>query len=211
MDEFLKHMEEPIVLVRVGSGQTIRDFKIPKGLLCKQSQWFRSALKSDTFQEGKTGVINLPDDTPGAFTSFFYYIHTERLAFPEVDVTGSNVSEELGQRLRNAMEAWIFADKYKLPHMQDCAMSALCDFLSSATHRVPTLKPEYLELSFTKTAEGSSLRMLVADYLVTRIDSNKNDIGQVVSTLAILPGVMQALHEAQSFHYAAVARDGKLI
>ncbi|QDS69506.1 hypothetical protein FKW77_007015 [Venturia effusa] len=61
-------------LVITCSGHT---FTAHKGVVCMQSSFFENACKKNTFKEGETGVIDLPDDDPAAVKAmleFFYLV-----------------------------------------------------------------------------------------------------------------------------------------
>ena len=208
-DQRCRQMEGPTVLVKVGTGDNLRDSSLPRDGLVEKSQRLENALRDDRSQEGKTGVISLPEDTPrafGAFGAFYYYLFHGVLKYDEFHMEDDFFDQSVEQ-LERAIEAWVFADKYALPHMQDCAMEALCHFLDCATSMCLGLPAASLAAYFSRTTETSPLRKIAADYVVTRIDEGHHDAGELVGQFGPVQGFVQALHEAQSFHHDA--RQGK--
>ncbi|KAF2214162.1 hypothetical protein CERZMDRAFT_96186 [Cercospora zeae-maydis SCOH1-5] len=206
MDDFLKQMEGPTVLIKVGTGEDSRDFTVPKALLCDKSKWFKNALSHKAFIESRTGVIHLPEDTVSGFTSFYFYLFTKYLAYRDVKL-GRDTAELFIEQLDSAVEAWLFADKYLLLGMRNCAMYALCAHLSDATCEDIGIPAASLAACFARTADSSPLRMIVADYVVTRMDEERLDAEDLVQELAGEEGFVKALHEAQNFHHREKKRD----
>ncbi|GIZ45005.1 hypothetical protein CKM354_000818900 [Cercospora kikuchii] len=202
MDDFLRSLEGPTVLVKVGTGDGGRDFTVSRALLCQNSEWFRSALEGDRFKEGQTGVISLPEDSTRAFSSFHFYLLRRRMLFP-VEKLEDGTVDAFADQLETCIETWTFANKYSMHTLKDTAMIAFCWHLQHATGNVIGLPAACLALCFSHTGEGSPLRQLAADYIVTRMKGKKSDAGELVGDLAPLQGFIQALNEAHQFHHDA--------
>ncbi|KAE9984040.1 hypothetical protein BLS_003191 [Venturia inaequalis] len=54
-------------------GTTIRAHKT---IICPQSPFFRNACKKDSFKEGETGIIDLPEDEPLAVKALLEFLYT---------------------------------------------------------------------------------------------------------------------------------------
>ncbi|PPJ55505.1 hypothetical protein CBER1_07045 [Cercospora berteroae] len=201
MEKFLSKLEGPTVLVKVGTGDSSREFTVSRSLL-SLCTWFRAALEDDRFQEGRTGVISLPEDTLRAFRSFYFYLLRRKLIFKYLYLK-SETFDEFVEQLNTSIEIWIFAGKYSSRYLRDCAMEAFCWHLDSATPNDIGLPPASLAVCFSHTAEDSPLRKLAADYVVTRMHGGKADAGELVGELAPLRGFIQALNEAHQFHHDA--------
>ncbi|KAM3416172.1 hypothetical protein BST61_g7780 [Cercospora zeina] len=197
--KFLEQMEGPTVLIKVGTGDDSRDFTVPKGLLCSGSEWFERALSHKAFIECRTGIIHLPEDTVSGFKSFYYHLFNGHLAYRNVDLD-EETTELFIEQVDAAIDAWVFADKYSLLGMRDCAMYALCAHLSIATSNNIGIPATSLAACFSRTADSSALRTVVADYVVTRMDEDRLDADDLVQDLAGEEGFVKALHEAQIFH-----------
>ncbi|CAK1365224.1 unnamed protein product [Cercospora beticola] len=111
--------------------------------------------------------------------------------------------EAFVDQLETCIETWIFANKYSMCFLQDAAMLAFCWHLQLATGNAVGLPASCLALCFSQTAEGSPLRKLAADYIVTRMQGEQPDAGELVGKLAPLQGFIQALNEAHQFHHDA--------
>ncbi|WPB05421.1 uncharacterized protein RHO25_010073 [Cercospora beticola] len=202
MDDFLRSLEGPTVLVKVGTGDSIRHFTVSRALLCQNSVWFKTALEGDRFQEGQTGVISLPEDSPRAFSSFYFYLFRRKIILTAMKLN-EGTFEAFVDQLETCIETWIFANKYSMCFLQDAAMLAFCWHLQLATGNAVGLPASCLALCFSQTAEGSPLRKLAADYIVTRMQGEQPDAGELVGKLAPLQGFIQALNEAHQFHHDA--------
>lgn len=186
-------------MVRVGQKNELREFTVPKGLLLEQGKWFAGALKEDAFVEGKSGVIYMPEDDPKAFEAFNYHLYNNCLVFEGCKY--DDLTERAAEDLRTSAETWIFADKYGLYNVQDCAMHAVCGCLYSASRGKTILPWQCLEACFTKTNIDCPLRKLVADYVVLRMEASVSEAHDLLRGLSPLDGFIEAMYEAKTrFH-----------
>lgn len=94
------------ITIRVATGDDSKDYRLPKALLCSRSTWFNNALKDGRFQEARTGIINLPDDSIRAFDHFVRFLYVENLVFDDKgDIAGR------AYQLWECCQVWALADK----------------------------------------------------------------------------------------------------
>ncbi|KAK5110587.1 hypothetical protein LTR85_000987 [Meristemomyces frigidus] len=164
--------------VIVGSGDDVRTYTVPKALLCNVG-WFRAALEGGRFQEGVTGSITLPEDKPEAFEAMQYYLYYGELEFGAI-ADGVSEVEWLDRELKECLHISVFGDKYDIPALENAVILRLCDVLTNRAPRYADKDDKFdnrdlevpsatLELYYASTSAGSPLRMLMADYVVSRV------------------------------------------
>jgi len=64
--------------IHVGVADDPNPYVVPKEVLCRHIQCFRSALSSN-FIEGQTGVLRFPEDSKEAWSLLLYYVFQDRI------------------------------------------------------------------------------------------------------------------------------------
>lgn len=98
--------------------------KVVKELLCHHSKYFDKAFSFDSGLESLSNSIVLEDVTESTFQSFVNWLHLREITFDngETDVTVSNIKE--------AVELFIFADKYDTKKLRNMCIGLIFGFLS---------------------------------------------------------------------------------
>ncbi|KAL2691426.1 hypothetical protein Neosp_001811 [[Neocosmospora] mangrovei] len=60
------------------------EFKAHRAIVCPQSPFFKTAL-TRSFKEGTSGIVDLPEDDPGALLSFLEFLYTGTYSVDELD------------------------------------------------------------------------------------------------------------------------------
>ncbi|KAI6890909.1 hypothetical protein KC318_g14228 [Hortaea werneckii] len=67
--EFANSLEfDRLVKIKVGSNKNKKPFLVSQRRLQSASEYFRKALRQDSFKEGRTGQIDFPEDDYDAWT-----------------------------------------------------------------------------------------------------------------------------------------------
>lgn len=135
---------------------------MPKDLLCAKATWFENALKEGRFKEGLSSVIELPEDDPGAFEFFHYWVYHAVI---------TNTRELGAKDLRSLVDLWVFADKYNLPRLQNKAIDQICGVFARSGN-VDRGVLEYIG-DDAGLADDSPVKILAADYIVAKITSGQ--------------------------------------
>ncbi|KAK5677073.1 hypothetical protein LTS10_010262 [Elasticomyces elasticus] len=196
MEDFVRQTHDELITVRVGSGEGLRDFKLPKALLCARVAWFDSALRDERFLEGNTGIITLPEDDPGIFVAVHYYIYNQTLSFPQISRDDENSMR--AEHISYCIRIWIFGHKYCMVGLQNCAMQKTCSLLKEDEEE-PLLDNATLKACFAYTVPGSPLRTLAIDYIVDRtVAMGVQTIGDFNDVFACSDGAtMEELFDAE--------------
>ncbi|KXT11767.1 hypothetical protein AC579_1641 [Pseudocercospora musae] len=193
MDDFIRRLEGPTVVVCVGPTEERRDFKVAKDLLFEKSEWFKNALKDERFVEGQLNIIELPEDTPSVFAAFYYFIlHHDELAFEAVCVQHDGI-EACCEQLKLCIDLWIFGDKIRMLELQNAAMKRACVIVRECDIRKAAIPAAVLQNCFSKTLPGSPLQVLAADYVVDCMVTEPQKSAQLLSGLATVEGFVTAL------------------
>lgn len=119
------------------------------------SRYFTSAFGNERFEEGKSGILRLPEDSVEVWKIISkWIIHRE---IPETLIE---------EDLLLAIRCWTTGDKYDIKEFQDAVMLCMLIELSSDSDPSitdPKLSPEMVQVAFENTAVGSPLRNLVVE------------------------------------------------
>lgn len=99
--------------IKIYVGEKTRDaepYVIPKDILCKY-QYFSKAL-SPPFVESQTGALHFPEDTEDAWSVIIYGLFNHEVEWPHAE-------ESATKNLLSLTRAYVLADKYRLPAVQD--------------------------------------------------------------------------------------------
>jgi hypothetical protein len=75
-----------VITVLVGEGEAQKSFIVHKELICTRSEFFRVSMK-EVWNQGKEGVIPLPEDDPQVFALYVQslYVGAFQVAFKVYD------------------------------------------------------------------------------------------------------------------------------
>lgn len=172
-----------------------QDFSLPKDALCSRSEWFKSALQENRFQEGITKTIELHEDLPAVFELFVFFIYFETLIYDLADDQHDDPSTRKDELILCA-NLWIFSDKYLLPDLQDCSMLRICRLFNDS-YFGNCIPNQALATLFSMVRDDCPIRVAVADYVVDRLEKKDPNL-QVCPELASCPGFYQALHDSEA-------------
>jgi hypothetical protein len=172
-------------------------------LLCDRVPFFKGAFKSG-WEEGKSKVMELPEDDPEAFGLLVDWVYKEQLkckicpppifgrsAFPKkVDA-----AHEL-QWLR----LWVLADKFNLTGLGEAALSKHVGCLSDSTLAIA---PETVALACEHSTEDSALRKHLVKMIVGAVfstppppDTGSNGLGlAAAANVSFNQQVMDAIQQ----------------
>lgn len=68
-------MEQPLVIVFVGTGDKMKGWNIHKNLLTTHSPFFGAALKEGRFLKGVTQTVDLEEADPAAFSHVVEWVY----------------------------------------------------------------------------------------------------------------------------------------
>ncbi|KAL9586211.1 MAG: hypothetical protein Q9203_003942 [Teloschistes exilis] len=141
-----------VVTIKVGIEPHQHEFTIHTDLLCYYSPFFKKAINSG-FAEGKTGVINLPDDEFEVFEIFQNWLYRDNLELTQVEAS----------KMTLLLGLWVFGDKLQVPGFQNAAIEALRD-RTVGSPRICRLKD--ILFAFGNTSPASPLRQFIVDLYV---------------------------------------------
>lgn len=72
-------IDDRIVTLKVGSAPT-KDFSVHEAMLREHSKFFRSALDNDRWREGRSRIVELPEDTAEVVTAYVDWLYFRRIA-----------------------------------------------------------------------------------------------------------------------------------
>ena len=150
-----RDMFDTIVEIAVGPEKVL--FNIHKGLLCRNSSYFRSALEGE-FKESSEGKVHLPEDDPEVFQRFQLWLYT------------GSVIESSGEGTKAIdwmvfFRLYVFGDARGVAGLQNATIDALIDKSHKEIALPSILGPNYI---YDNTVEKSPLRRLMVDWVVYR-------------------------------------------
>lgn len=193
---------DPIRFI-VGKDEDEKTFLIPRDILSR-SGVFPKDMNLSTSSDGEPITINLPDESPSAFTSFYSYIFFHDVKFPPLKESDPEVPEIQQQRekyVHELCQTWVLGDKYSIPGLQNCAIFRLCRLLRSAyTEGGNCISLETMKYCYENTEPGAKLRTLVADQII-RIENRGYDTGiDLLAALSAYIGFTRdVIHAQQSW------------
>ncbi|KAF2095571.1 hypothetical protein NA57DRAFT_79290 [Rhizodiscina lignyota] len=154
----VEHFKSDTIKVVVGTAPaSCSAFIVHRSLICGVSPFFRAACNRE-WREGKTGVVELPEDNPGVFGAFLQYIYTD--GCDALNPTETLRSLDTGQ-VKQAINLYVLADKLGVVQLANDATSTLW-----SSYHDRDLKIEDIEMVYATTPTNSALRRLVVDEVV---------------------------------------------
>jgi hypothetical protein len=133
-------------------------FKLPVHVLVKHSPFFAKALQG-SFKEGKTKVIELPEDEPMSFSCFANWTCKEAsLSF--VGISDSEMNHNM--KMQDLAKVWIFAEKVRAAPFQNFVMDIILDRYKD--YKGTNISLDTFNYIFDNTMDGSQLRHIFVDF-----------------------------------------------
>ncbi|KAK0938649.1 hypothetical protein LTR29_009748 [Friedmanniomyces endolithicus] len=132
-------------------------FRVQQVLLGQLSDYFDSALKTDTFVEGKQGRLHFPEDNVSAWKVLLHWAFTRMLPHWFKSTAEGNLDDGTAMLL---VDCWVLGDKYQIHAFQDEVMMEMLCWLVYSPGSCDVFK-RGVEL----TSPGSKLRRLMAEGL----------------------------------------------
>jgi len=155
-----------MIHIHIGVADDPNPYVVPKEVLCRHIQYFRSAL-SLNFIEGQTGVLRFPEDNKEAWSLLLYYIFQDRVQPWDGDI----IKVKYDTYVLTLVHAYELGDKYSVGRFQnkimDCmlqdfgGMKLLCD-------------AEFWISKFRITGKGHPLRKFFLQEIVNTVELQKH-------------------------------------
>jgi hypothetical protein len=151
--------------------------------------------------DGSPITVEVPHDSPAAFTYFYSYIFFHDVKFPPIDNYDCHLPELQQQREQHVYEVcqtWVLGDKYSIPGLQNCAMFRLCQMLRLAfPDGGNCMTLDAMKYCYENTEPGAKLRKLVADYII-RIENRGHPTEvDLLTELSTYRGFTRDIFESQ--------------
>ncbi|KAL2072722.1 hypothetical protein VTL71DRAFT_12065 [Oculimacula yallundae] len=146
---------DELVLLKVGPQGT--QFTVHKNLICASAPFFDAAFQPGAFKEGIEGILNLPEDHPGALGIFVEYLYLTTIPHGHTQ-----------SYIEALYHLWFFIPKLCTPDtvLRDTIMDKIQD-VADVYHLEPS--PAMVQLVFAQTPTGSVLRLFCIDVIAFSI------------------------------------------
>ncbi|RMZ09161.1 hypothetical protein D0862_03693 [Hortaea werneckii] len=147
-----------LVKIKVGSNKKKKPFLVSQRRLESASEYFRKALRQDSFKEGLNGQIDFLEDDHDAWAVFVFWM-----------MNTFNIAKE-GLKPDLLIKSWVLGDKYEIPQFQDQIMLELLFIFEgeSATEDI-------IELGSRLSPAGSLLKRLIAEEAAVALQNDTTD------------------------------------
>jgi hypothetical protein len=172
LTQFTVSGEQTIVTVVLKNGDTKETIPIHKNFIFYYSPYF-NALFNGRFVEGETQRVELEDGPPAAFNLFVNWLYTQEIRKEFMDLLNDDNT--------TLVEAWILADRFMVPRLQNQLMGRI------RCGGVPV--NSWVRLC-EKTSPGSKLRSFIVDRTIDEIIVSQTRIEDGVVFCKSLPHEM---------------------
>lgn len=108
-----------MITVKVGPEE--KAYRVLKPILVHHSEYFRKALQSDKFEEGRTGVVRLPEIEPSIFNVFVDWLYAPKPASKwRKYLSKLAIDTDMGYVL-----VYTFADRFMVASLKETCVKAL--------------------------------------------------------------------------------------
>ncbi|KAI7131425.1 hypothetical protein KC343_g15973 [Hortaea werneckii] len=146
-----------LIRIKIGTNENDEPFLISQRTLGSASKYFRKALRQDSFQEGRTGQIDFPEDDYDAWAVLAFWM-----------MNAFNIArKELKPDL--LIKCWVLGDKYEIPEFQDQIMLELL-FMVQYSYI-----GDIIRLGSELSPAGSVLKRLIGDEAAVALKNNNVD------------------------------------
>ncbi|KAK4502792.1 hypothetical protein PRZ48_006218 [Zasmidium cellare] len=135
VEKFIRQLQHDRMLkIYVGQDTTKPPFHVPESVLVNSSSYFADVIKHQQQNVSEMSSLYFPDegDVSLAWGVLLYWMINKRLAF---SITGSGDMVRRGKHLLLFSQAWVLADKYLLPKLQNKIMMELMNHFEE--HSLP--------------------------------------------------------------------------
>ncbi|KAI6790266.1 hypothetical protein KC332_g18385 [Hortaea werneckii] len=147
-----------LIRIKVGSNKDDEPFLISQRRLESVSEYFRKALRQDSFKEGRTRQIDFPEDDYDAWTVLVFWM------MKTFDIAKEELTPEL------LIKSWVLGDKYEIPEFQDQIMLELL-----FTFEEDYATEDIIRLGSGLSPTGSVLKRLIAEEAAVALRIEKMD------------------------------------
>ncbi|KAF2444471.1 hypothetical protein P171DRAFT_334923, partial [Karstenula rhodostoma CBS 690.94] len=157
-----------MVTVRVGADQ--QTFAAHASFLCTRSDFFRTALSGERWQEAKSRIVNLPDDNPKIFEMYLGHVYTRKIdtARTELDdpyaMDAAVYKATMQEEYADLFQLYVLGEKLLDNSVKDAAISAVfkrAEGRYNGCRCSPSTK--HLALVYEGTPAGSPCRRILID------------------------------------------------
>ena len=192
-------LSSPICFV-VGRGDAETTFSIPRDILSR-SGMFPKEMQFSPPSHSDSISIELPDESPTAFTYFYSYIFFNDVRFPTIPEFDSEAPDTLRQReqmIHELCQTWVLGDKYSIPGLQNCAVYRICEMIGiSYTKGGNCMTLDTLKYCYENTEPGAKLRTLVADHIIRIENRGHQRDDDLLAALSVFSGFTRDVLESQ--------------
>ncbi|KAI6891253.1 hypothetical protein KC318_g13908 [Hortaea werneckii] len=146
-----------LIRIKVGSNKDDEPFLISQRRLESASEYFRKALRQDSFKEGGTGQIDFPEDDYDAWAVLMFWMMS---AF---HIAKDKLKPDL------LIKCWVLGDKYEIPEFQDQIMLELLFMVQYNDTE------DIIRLGSELSPAGSVLKRLIAEEAAVALKNNNVD------------------------------------
>ncbi|KAI7163042.1 hypothetical protein KC349_g1597 [Hortaea werneckii] len=158
--EFANSLEfDRLVKVKVGSNKNKKPFLVSQRTLESASEYFRKALRQDSFKEGLKGQIDFPKDDYDAWAVLMFWMMS---AF---HIAKTKLKPDL------LIKCWVLGDKYEIPEFQDQIMLELLFMVQYYDYDTEDI----IRLGSELSPAGSVLKRLIAEEAAVALKNNNVD------------------------------------
>lgn len=182
-----RDLSRSVVTIKIGPETDDQEsFVVHKELIRQHSSFFHSALDS-TWEEGKTGIVVLPQETPEVFKIYANWLYTQRLGLDKSQVQNFNLLVDLydlGYRFGTRLFQNTCMDAI---HQYCCAKPAnttastptptpttnnttAAPLLTPLSPRTPLPQAPKIQYVYSKSEEDSLLRQFLIDIYILKAD-----------------------------------------
>ena len=169
-DDFrLSQYTSPMVVLEVGPAK--KQFSVHKAIIMEVSSFFRAAL-CGSFNEAKTGIVRLPEDSMETVQSFVHWLYAQTVLFadddgdlshtPWLDIVEADAVVGTRPRVKKLLDLYVWADAKGAPRLQNDIVNQLVE------HSIHVgIQSSWIELVYRQLPKASPLRRLMVDWYVS--------------------------------------------
>ncbi|KAF4627504.1 hypothetical protein G7Y89_g10654 [Cudoniella acicularis] len=100
-----------------------KTFDVHKAIVCFQSKWFANAVKEDNFKEGRSSIVELPEDSVHTVNGMVSYLYSSDYSCPtEKDIDPRSQSRELPPKMLFHLQMYGLSDRLFIEGLKDLSL-----------------------------------------------------------------------------------------
>ncbi|KAK4952681.1 hypothetical protein LTR10_009487 [Elasticomyces elasticus] len=147
------------VAVHVGDGTRMKTFDVYQDVVVRHSEFFKAALKPETWKEGQERSVSLPEDHAKYFEIFFHFLNSGRVFSDRDDY---NTETKVDYEWFQLINCWALGHKLLSTSFRDAVLDAITTKMMDDNRWCLDLYRE----SFKKSTPSPKFRCLLADIVV---------------------------------------------